>query len=81
MKYIERILNIDLPSGQSAFLWGPRKTGKSTYLRPLTAFIEEYSPCKAMVVCNEREERVHGQIRIMPYQNFLRDLWTGKIIR
>jgi len=33
MKYIKRILNIDLPSGQSAFLWGPRKTGKSTYLK------------------------------------------------
>jgi len=50
-------------------------------LRPLNAFIEEYSPRKAYVVCNEREERVHGQIRIMPYRNFLRDLWGGKIIR
>lgn len=28
-----RILNIDLPAGQSAFLWGPRKTGKSTFLK------------------------------------------------
>ena len=50
-------------------------------LRPLNAFIEEYSPRKALVVCNEREERVHGRIRIMPYRNFLRDLWEGKIIR
>jgi predicted AAA+ superfamily ATPase len=33
MQYIERKLNIDLPPGQSAFLWGPRKTGKSTYLK------------------------------------------------
>jgi len=49
-------------------------------LRPLTAFIEEYSPRKALVVCNEKEERVQGQIRIMPYQNFLSDLWEGKII-
>ncbi|MFQ5744401.1 MAG: ATP-binding protein [Acidobacteriota bacterium] len=30
---IKRALNIELPDGQSAFLWGPRKTGKSTYLR------------------------------------------------
>src|SRR3990172_9966020 len=30
---IERALRIDLPARQSAFLWGPRKTGKSTYLR------------------------------------------------
>ncbi len=29
----ERVLPTDLPSGQSAFLWGPRKTGKSTLLR------------------------------------------------
>ena len=29
----KRILNFDLPSGQSAFLWGPRKTGKSTFLK------------------------------------------------
>ena len=28
-----RALDIDLPPGQSAFLWGARQTGKSTYLR------------------------------------------------
>lgn len=28
-----RSLTIDLPPGQSAFLWGARQTGKSTYLR------------------------------------------------
>ena len=50
-------------------------------LRPLNAFIEEYSPRKALIVCNEREERIHGQIRIMPYRKFLQDLWAGKIIR
>jgi len=33
MKNIDRVLNIDLPPGQSAFLWGARKTGKSTYLK------------------------------------------------
>lgn len=33
MHTIERMLNIDLPPRQSAFLWGPRKTGKSTYLK------------------------------------------------
>ncbi len=30
---IKRYLNIDLPKGKSAFLWGARKTGKSTYLK------------------------------------------------
>ena len=31
----KRTLRIDLPPKQSAFLWGPRKTGKSTLLREL----------------------------------------------
>lgn len=30
---IRRLLNLSLPEHQSAFLWGPRKTGKSTYLK------------------------------------------------
>ncbi len=33
MVKIERALRVALPDRQSAFLWGPRKTGKSTYLR------------------------------------------------
>mgnify|MGYP001585977580 CR=1 FL=1 len=33
MDTIKRILKIKLPKGQSAFLWGPRKTGKTTYLK------------------------------------------------
>ena len=30
---LARILSISLPPRQSAFLWGARKTGKSTYLQ------------------------------------------------
>jgi len=30
---ITRLLKMKLPKGQSAFLWGARKTGKSTYLK------------------------------------------------
>ena len=33
MPATDRVLDIDLPPRQSAFLWGARKTGKSTYLR------------------------------------------------
>jgi len=49
-------------------------------LNPLNAFIEIYSPRKALVVCNEKEERVIGDVRIMPWRRFLDDLWNGKII-
>ena len=33
LKHYHRTLRITLPQGQSAFLWGARKTGKSTLLR------------------------------------------------
>jgi uncharacterized protein len=33
MPTMPRLLKIKLPKGQSAFLWGPRKTGKTTFLR------------------------------------------------
>lgn len=33
MDYYPRYLKIDLPPKQSAFLWGARKTGKSTFLK------------------------------------------------
>ena len=49
-------------------------------LTGLKAFVEAYSPQKALVVCNEKQERVHGSIRILPYRAFLRELWNGKII-
>jgi predicted AAA+ superfamily ATPase len=49
-------------------------------LRPLVAFIEEYRPKKALVVCNEREERVVGKIRILPWRRFLEKVWGGEII-
>ena len=49
-------------------------------LRSLNTFIDQYSPRKSFIVCNEREERVHGKIQIMPWRKFLYDLWEGKII-
>jgi len=49
-------------------------------LRPLMAFRDEYSPGHTLVVCNERAERIHEGIRILPWRVFLRELWEGKII-
>lgn len=33
MEIIKRLIRIELPEKRSAFLWGPRKTGKTTYLK------------------------------------------------
>ena len=30
---IQKFLDLELPKGQPCFLWGARKTGKSTYLK------------------------------------------------
>ena len=49
-------------------------------LRPLMAFRDENAPRQTLVVCNERVERIHEHIRILPWRLFLRDLWEGKII-
>jgi len=50
-------------------------------LRALKAFVEEFSPRQALVVCNEKTARVVEKIKILPWSIFLRDLWAGKIIR
>ena len=50
-------------------------------LYPLKVFIKENSTARACVVCNEKLERIHEQIRVIPYRRFLKDLWEGKIIR
>ncbi|MEK7729784.1 MAG: DUF4143 domain-containing protein, partial [candidate division KSB1 bacterium] len=49
--------------------------------RPLQAFVEEFSPRLALVVCNEKTPRVFDGVKIMPWRIFLDDLWQGKIIR
>jgi len=48
--------------------------------RPLMAFSEEYLPKKIIIVCNEKEKRIHGNIMVLPWSNFLRQLWDGKIL-
>jgi predicted AAA+ superfamily ATPase len=49
-------------------------------LRPLRAFMEEYHPKKAFVVCNERRPRVHEGIYLQPWREFLTMLWNGSVI-
>ncbi len=49
-------------------------------LRPLKAFTEAFAPRKSLVVCNEKQERLVGKVRIIPWRKFLSDLWNGKII-
>lgn len=49
-------------------------------LRSLARFVEEYSPKRAIVVCNETRERVRDGMKIMPWAKFLKELWSGAIV-
>ncbi len=51
-----------------------------TDLKALKAFVEEYRPRKGLLVSNERDERLSDKIRILPWRNFLADLWGGKLL-
>jgi predicted AAA+ superfamily ATPase len=46
----------------------------------LNAFTEAFSPKKSILVCNEKEKRMHGKIAIIPWEVFLHELWSGKIV-
>ena len=49
-------------------------------MKPLRAFIEEYSPRKAIIVSNEKTRRVYGGVLVLPWKEFLDKLWDGKIV-
>jgi len=49
-------------------------------MRSLRVFIQEYHPRKAFIVCNERNPRVHEDIQVLPWRDFLKRLWSGTII-
>jgi len=53
---------------------------ESADLRSLKAFIEAYHPKKAFIVCNERRSRVHEDIHVQPWRDFLAMLWNGLVI-
>ena len=58
---------------------------KKSDLTGLQALVDEKHPRRALVVCQEKRPRiltldVGGKIEILPWRNFLSDLWSGKII-
>jgi predicted AAA+ superfamily ATPase len=49
-------------------------------VRSLAAFTDEFNPKKSLLVCGEKQERLHGKTRVLPWQRFLELLWAGKIV-
>jgi predicted AAA+ superfamily ATPase len=49
-------------------------------LYALRSFSEEFKPKHSLVVCNEKEERLVGKIRIVPWKPFLAKLWAREYL-
>ena len=75
-------LEVDFILGQGEVAIEVKGTSRvdNADLRPLKTFIQEYRPAKAFVVCNERSPRLHEDIRILPWRDFLKMLWNGEVI-
>ncbi len=50
-------------------------------LSGLKAFLGDNKPEKAIIVCNEKEERRVGNIHVIPWRRFLEQLWSDQVIR
>ena len=63
VQYLRR-LEMDLPKRQSAFLWGPRKTGKSTYLRQAfpNSLVYDFLKTDLMLDFNRRPALLREQL-------------------
>ena len=71
MAHYERSLSLALPPGQSAFLWGPRKAGKSTLLRARFPDSARFDLLDARLLL---------EFTRAPWRRFLERLWAGELI-
>jgi predicted AAA+ superfamily ATPase len=64
MEILSRILKINLPPRQSAFLWGARKTGKSTFLKMAfpKSFVYDFLQSDLMVESSKRPALLREQL-------------------
>ena len=56
------------------------KNVNARHLTGLKSFVEEYKVRKSIVVSNDPMPRKTGDIIILPWQSFLKQLWDGQII-
>ncbi len=53
---------------------------QSRHLKGLKSFSEEYAVGKLIIVSNDPLERTIGNITVLPWKQFLQELWAGHII-
>lgn len=76
-------LEVDLVLGRGEVAVEVKGTSRvdNTELRGLRAFVRDHSPRRALVVCNEGARRISDGIEIVPWREFLGELWAWEIIR
>jgi predicted AAA+ superfamily ATPase len=80
-EYFQILVDTLLGEGEVAIEANSASRIDKVDLRGLTAFLEELSPAKSILVCNEAAPRKVGGIDILPWRVFLERLWAGKIIQ
>lgn len=73
MRLYQRLLDLSLPKGQSAFLWGPRKVGKSTFLKdrfPDSAYFD-FLDSRLFLEFSREPWRFAEQVQALPEQKKL----------
>lgn len=53
---------------------------QTRHLKGLKSFSEEYTVKKLIVVSNDPRARIIGDVTVLPWEQFLQQLWEGKII-
>ena len=74
MHPVRRRLRISLPQRQSAFLWGPRKTGKTTLLRALfpTSIVYDFLRTDLALDMSRRPALLREQLLARPAREVAR---------
>ncbi len=49
-------------------------------LKGLLRFVQDYAPSRAIVVTNETARRKVGPLELLPWRDFLDELWAGRVI-
>lgn len=76
-------LEVDFVLGQGEVaveIKGTSRVDKKDF-NGLNAFIDAHSPKRSIVVCNEKEKRLHNKIEIWPWADFLHELWEGNLCK
>jgi hypothetical protein len=53
----------------------------SSDLRSVRAFADDNRPRRSVLVCNERAPRRVEGVDVLPWRDFLAQLWSGDLVR